>query len=195
VASAINRVLGIANQSSAQGDPQEEKIMTALRGMLMKIPGANLLNLPNHQVLPQQPQLPQLPPTVASQPTLTQTLPKLGPSSAAKPALTPTPISRPSFAGKNQSRTSGAPLSVPRPPMMTPKPARTNSGSPTNAPARPGGVNSPASPATVPGAPNGFNVQKPQMNDNGKRQLEDSEDPSGREFKRLSAGGPPPLKA
>jgi Forkhead domain/FHA domain len=195
VASAINRVLGTANQSSAPGDPQEEKIMTALRGMLMKIPGANLPNLPNQKLLPQQPHQPQLPPTTPYQPTLTQALPNPGPSSAAKLAIPPTPISRPSFAGQNQSRTSGAPLSVPRPPMLTPKLAHTNSGSPANAPTRPGGVTSPVSPATIPGAPNGLNVQKSQINDNGKRQLEDSEDPSEREFKRLSAGGPPPLKA
>jgi hypothetical protein len=191
VASAINRVLGITTQSPVPGDPQEEKIMTALRGMLMKIPGANLQNLPNEQLSPQQLSQQRSPTVVSSQPAPIQSQTAATPSNAARPPLPATLISRPSFTGQNQNRASIAPSSVPRLPMTTLN-QRTSSGSPANGPVRPGGV---VFSPPIPGGVNGANLQKPSLNDNGKRQLENSDDASERNLKRLSAAGPPPLKA
>ena len=201
VTSAINRVLGITSQSTVPGDPNEEKIMAATRAMLSKLPGASFpipqppQSTPSHQQEPshtpsQIPPIPSNENTSPNQPA--------APSNTSKPSVPS--IARPSFGAPGQSRTNGASSSVPRPPMMTPGMTRTSSGSPANAQTRPGGATtSSASPASTP-APsaataNHSGMQKPSMNDNGKRPLEDTDDVAGHDFKRLSTTGPPPLKA
>ncbi len=202
VTSAINRVLGITSQSTVPGDPNEEKIMAATRAMLSKLPGANFpIPQPVQQPPPHHQEQSQIPSQAPSIPLNENTNPnqQSAPLNASKP---PVPsIARPSFGGPGQNRPNGVSTSVPRPPMMTPGMARTNSGSPANAQTRPVGVTtSSASPAPAPasGAATPANqnaVQKPSINDNGKRPLEDTDDVTERDFKRLGTAGPPPLKA
>jgi hypothetical protein len=200
VTSAINRVLGITSQSTVPGDPNEEKIIAATRAMLSKLPGANF---PIPQLLQQPHQ--QEPSQNSSQASPITSNENTNPNQPSAPSNTSKPsvpsIARPSFGGSGQSRPNGASTSVPRPPMMTPGMARTNSGSPANTQTRPGGVTTssaspvpaPASGAATPANQNA--VPKPSINDNGKRALEDTDDVAERDFKRLSTAGPPPLKA
>ena len=201
VTSAINRVLGITSQSTVPGDPNEEKIMVATRAMLSKLPGANFpIPQPPQQPLPYQQEpshTPSQTPPIPSNENANPSQPAL-PSNTSKPSVPS--IARPSFGAPGQTRPNGASTSVPRPPMMTPGMVRTSSGSPANTQIRLGGATtssaSPA-PATASGAAttNHNVMQKPSMNDNGKRPLEDTEDVAERDFKRLSTAGPPPLKA
>jgi hypothetical protein len=201
VTSAINRVLGITSQSTVPGDPNEEKIMVATRAMLSKLPGVNfpipqpLQPTPPHQQEPSHTpsQIPPIPSNENTNPNQ-----PAAPSNTSKPSVPS--IARPSFGASGQSRTNGASSSVPRPPMMTPGMARTSSGSPANGQTRAGGATTPsASPAPNPSpsaaTANHIAMQKPSMNDNGKRPLEDTDDVAERDFKRLSTAGPPPLKA
>lgn len=194
VTSAINRVLGITAQSTVPGDPHEEKIMEAARDIVSK---ANIPSVPLLQ--PPQIQQQQTAQTHSETPPISNEniAPGQAIANSTNTAKLSTPsIARPSFSGSGH-RPNGA---VPRPPMMTPGMTRTNSGSPANPQVRPGGaVPSSASPAATP-APgadtvNHNTVQKPSMNDSGKRPLEDTDDVADREFKRLSTAGPPPLKA
>lgn len=184
VASAINRVLRFSTQSSVPGDPHEEKIMTALQGMLINIPGSNLLAVqqatpsqPPQQMQQPAPRPPQ-PAQPQSQPTAPVTQTSANPDVATKaPAAAPF-VQRPSFGGPVQ-RPSINPVSVPRPPMMTPGMARTSSGSAAVAPVRTGPTTpasaSPAPVASV-GQENGSNpaAQKPAVNESFRRPLEDS---------------------
>jgi hypothetical protein len=201
VTSAINRVLGITSQSTVPGDPNEEKIMVATRVMLSKLPGANFPILQPPQPTPLHQQEPSLTPSqtppIPSNENANPNQPS-APSNASKPSVPS--IARPSFGAPGQNRPNGASTSVPRPPMMTPGMARTSSGSPANVQTRPGGATtSSASPVSTPASSaataNHNAVQKPSINDNGKRPLEDTEDVAERDFKRLSTAGPPPLKA
>jgi len=199
VTSAINRVLGISSQSTVPGDPNEEKIMAATRAMLNKLPGAKFpLPQPLQHPSPHQQAQSQTP----SQAPIVQSNENTNPNQPSAPSNIPKSsvpsIARPSFGGSGQNRPNGASTSVPRPPMMTPGMARTNSGSPANTQTRPGGATtSPApAPATVATTLANHNaVQKPSINDNGKRPLEDADDVTESDFKRLSTVGPPSLKA
>jgi hypothetical protein len=199
VTSAINRVLGITSQSTVPGDPNEEKIMAATRAMLSKLPGANFpISQPPQPPPPHQQEPNQTPSQALPIPSNENSNPNqpAAPSNTSKPSVPS--IARPSFGGPGQSRPNGASTSVPRPPMMTPGMTRTSSGSPANAQTRPGGgTTSSASPAPASSTAtaNHNAVQKPSVNDNGKRPLEDTEDVATRDFKRLSTAGPPPLKA
>lgn len=201
VTSAINRVLGITSQSTVPGDQNEEKIMAAAKAMLSKLPGANLSAQLPHPPHPQQQQSSQKPsqtPSSFSNESSTSAHPTANSPNIAMPSAPS--IARPPI-GPSQSRPNGTSASVPRPPMMTPGMTRTSSGSPANAQARLGGtVKSSTPPAHAPAPPVASSVNhnpphKPDMNDNGKRTLEEPGDAAGREFKRLNTAGPPPLKA
>lgn len=187
VASAVNRVLGIATQSTVPGDPHEEKIMDALRSMIGKIPGASIPrasqgvqvsqaggtpNQPQQRAALQQTQNQPMPPGSRYQigpgphngpsPSQPSSLPQTAaPHLAVAAPKTPTPVvSAPTVMRPTFSGQAQArPGMGPRPPMMTPGMTRTNSGSPANAPPpRQSSVSSVS--ATVPPPTNGMSTPK-----------------------------------
>jgi hypothetical protein len=187
VNSAVNRVLGFATESTVPGDPHEDVLMNTLASMLSKIAGSNFSATPNqqndHRSPPPQTQANHNGPQAgASQPPV-------------KPTVEKPTVMRPSFTGQGQSRPNGG--SIPRPPMMTPGMNRTNSSVSANASTRPTASSASPAPAAAQGSLNGANTPTLPPNEpiqlaGQKRPLDGPDDM--REFKKLSASGPPQLK-
>lgn len=187
VNSAVNRVLGLAINSTVPGDPHEDILMNTLRAILSKVAGSDFpktSNQPNDNPSP-------LPQSQANHNEMQE--------STSQPPVKATgekpTVMRPSFTGQNQSRPNGT--SIPRPPMTTPGMARTNSGGATNAPSRPSAPSASPAPAAAQSSPNGASTPKqspkePAQLAGQKRPLDDADDM--REFKKLSTSGPPQLK-
>ncbi|KAH8821078.1 hypothetical protein F5884DRAFT_73053 [Xylogone sp. PMI_703] len=211
--SAVNRVLGIAKESTVGGDSNEEYIMNALRSMLTQITGSSIKTPQPTTPSQTKPQTPQPPANANSTPPITQ-------QPQSKPAIeksAPT-IMRPSFNGQSSSRSGGP--SLPRPPLMTPGMNRTNSASSTNATPRLSAASASPVPAPNPTVANGAGTPKPvdgeiqpaaiettangfdtpKLGDTeptsqaGQKRPHDVDDAEEmREFKRLSTSGPPQL--
>ena len=179
--SAVNRVLGLATESTVGGDPHEVLLMSTLRGILSSIAGSDFPKTAGPSNDHRSPQPPSEANESSSQP----------PAKATSERPT---VARPSFTGQNQSRSNGPFAS--RPPMATPGMARTNSGGPANAPSRPSASSASPAPAAAQG-PNGASTPKespkePAQLAGQKRPLDDADDM--RDFKKLSTSGPPQLK-
>jgi hypothetical protein len=187
IKSAVNRVLGLATESTVPGDPHEDRLMRTLSSLLSELAGSDFsatLDQPNHDPSP-------LPQSRAND-NGTQ-------AAATQPPVKPTgekpTVMRPSFTGQGQNRPNGT--SVPRIPMTTPGMARTNSGGPANASSRSSALSASPAPAAAQGSPNGASTPKespkePAQLVGQKRPLDDADDM--REFKKLSTSGPPRLK-
>jgi hypothetical protein len=196
VNSAVNRTLGITDQSAVPGNTHEEMLITILRNSLSQIPESNIKpNPPQTGSAKSQPsdqrsaQTPQANHNEPQGNTTQQSVKSTGPEKSG-----PT-VMRPSFTGQSQNRPNST--SVPRPPMMTPGIRRVNSGSPANAPPRSSAPPSSASPAPTPSTINGASTPVAAITDNGqlaghKRPHDDADDM--REFKRLSTSGLPQVK-
>jgi hypothetical protein len=187
IKSAVDRVLGLATESTVPGDPHEDRLMRTLSSLLSELAGSDFsatLDQPSHDPSP-------LPQSRAND-SGTQ-------AAATQPPVKPTgekpTVMRPSFTGQGQNRPNGT--SIPRLPMATPGMARTNSGGPANASSRPSALSASPAPAAAQGSPNGASTPKespkePAQLAGQKRPLDDADDM--REFKKLSTSGPPQLK-
>ncbi|PMD44142.1 hypothetical protein L207DRAFT_272776 [Hyaloscypha variabilis F] len=181
--SAVNRVLGLATESTVGDDPHEGLLMSTLRGILSSIAGSDFPRTAGPSNDHRSPQPPSEASDSASQP----------PAKATGERPT---VARPSFTGQSQGRPNGP--SVPRPPMATPGMVRTNSGGSAHAPSRPSASSaSPAPASAATQGPNGASTPKqspkePVQLAGQKRPLDDADDM--REFKKLSTSGPPQLK-
>ncbi|KAH8685938.1 hypothetical protein BGZ60DRAFT_396504 [Tricladium varicosporioides] len=195
--SAINRVLGKTNQSTANNHPHEELIIGAitqvLKGMGIKL-DENPAPASDSIAHTQGKQAPS-PPTNNDKVTSDTSQTSMGITSSPKAGPT---VTRPVFTGQDQIRSGGS--SVPRPPMTTPGMKRSNSDSPANASCQPR-VPSSASPAPphTPSSANGANTPQPTTNETGQlagqkreRMHDDTDDIP--EMKRINTG-PAQVKA
>lgn len=190
VNSAVNRVLGITNQSTVPDNTHEDMLINILRNSLSQIPDSNV-----------KPNPPQSGPTTSQQSEPRSAQPSQAnqsePQGNAKSAWPDRPgptVMRPSFTGQSQNRANTT--SVARPPMMATGIKKTSSGSPANAPARLS-VPSSASPVPPPSTVNGASTPTAAIPESGqvagqKRPHEDEDDM--RDLKRLSTSGPPQVK-
>jgi len=185
VESAINRVLGKTTHSTVDGNPHEDTIISALRGLLNTIHTSSFPVQPSTSSKPHHTQQinNQSPtPQSGANQVGTQSSASQQPAKSSIPSHPNPAVARPSF--KNW----GSP--APRPPEMK----STSSSGESSAAARSSGAF--ASPAPAQDSLIGTNTPKLSA-DNGqiagqKRALDDADDM--REYKKLATSGPPQLK-
>ncbi|KAI9730655.1 MAG: hypothetical protein M1818_008137 [Claussenomyces sp. TS43310] len=212
VQSAINRVLGITNQTTVPGNPYEEMIMGGLRTTIASVTNSNAAQSqqgrPPHGN-PAPPTAPPPPSQLGNQASMTSSQSQyLGNSSAQTPAPSvPRPFQRPSMGaiprpgmGRRTSSSSAA-TSAPRlsaPPSNAPSPAVMSTPSPS--PIVNGAIPDQSGSETINSNTSISNVRQGSAtaeattNDHGKRPLseEAGEDPVERDPKRLNTEGPSP---
>lgn len=145
VTSACNRVLGISSQSTAGGEPLEDKIMEAARGVIAKVTATNLQS---HSA-----SAPQPPPQLLPQQAPTQHLPPPPPQQQQQQ---PPPVTNPPQSPQKPSSEVSTP--VPAPTNLAPTATTTTTTKPTPMPS----IARPSFSGQSGNRPNGASVSVPR---------------------------------